>query len=365
MSVPSATMPSASVQCLLDDGRLLTVQASCRARDGRADIKCHGPRAIALRVQEILRLARHTEAEPDSRQQVVISLDPWPSGPGREWELALVLADRMVRGVYQPEAAHLFAHGWSDRWQCGAVAGAVDATGSVVARYQALMQAQSGQQSLLVLGGIAENEATPTTTITTAYISHLGALLGHPDPQALVSASRCWFPLFSGGVHDSLNWVEVCVRPLAQDDAHDEGSISVVGLDLQQQHLVQTVLQDARLCERKSARRWRSVVRFGQGGFYGESYQLALVLADRIARGREFPARGRVIATGRSGAWHTGQVDSVDECEAKCALILQQARRGDRVLLPAAWEALLPPQFLTKLAANGVSCACVARLGLL
>ena len=346
-------MSNASVQCLLDDGRLLTVQASCRPRDGRADIKCHGPREVALRVQQVLRLARHTEPDYDSRVQVVISLDPWPEAGQPEWELALVLADRIVRGLYQPPLSRVFAHGWSGDWQRGQVQG-----GDAV-RYEALLQ-QGAPSAMLVLaaGGdfVAQAGCFP--------LAHLGALHGHPDPAAQVAASRCWFPLYSGGVHDSLNWLDVSVRPLT-GVLPDEPVISVLGLDLPRQQAVLQVLQEARLLDQKSTRQWRTVVQFGHGGFYGDSWQLALVMADRIARGRDFPARSRLIATGRSSAWHTGKVETVAECEAKCALILREVQRGDRVLLPAAWEADLPAQFLTQVAARGATCACIGRLGLL
>jgi hypothetical protein len=357
-------MKQATSYCLLEDGRLLTVQASCRSRDGRADIKCHGPREISQRIQQILRLARHTEAQFDSRQQVVISLDPWPVEGQREWELAVVLADRMVRDLYQPQVARLYAHGWSDAWELGQVQGPLD---GIAQRYQT--QLAEGA-CLLVVGGAALDSAPGVTRDSNCVnncvnIGHLGALYGHPDPAALVSCSRTWFPLFSAGEHDSLCWVEVSVRPLAVCSDDEDDLISVTGLSLVQQQAVQQVLAAARQFEPKSTRQWRTVVRFGEAEFYGESYQLALVLADRIARGREFAPRGRLIASGRSSAWHTGQVQRVGACEAKCALILQQAARGDRVLLPAEWAAEVPPKFMAQLAAKGVSCAFVERLGLL
>ncbi len=357
-------MKQATSYCLLADGRLLTVQAVCRVRDGRADIKCHGPREISQRVQHILRLARHTEAQFDSRQQVVISLDPWPSleqGPC-EWELAVVLADRMVRDVYQPQVAQLYAHGCSEAWERGQVQGSL--TPAHQQRYQAHL---AGASALLVLGGsdIATWPQCIAPWPQCLSISHLGGLYGHPDPSALISCSRTWFPLFSAGEHDSLSWVEVSVRPLAPTPQEDDDLISVAGLDVVQQQAVQQVLAAARQFEAKPTRQWRTVVRFGEAQFYGESYQLALVLADRIARGREFAPRGRLIASGRSSAWHTGQVQRVGACEAKCALILQQTVCGDRVLLPAEWEAELPPKFVQQLAAKGVSCVCVERLGLL
>lgn len=359
-------MKQATSYCVLGDGRLLTVQASCRSRDGRADIKCHGPREISQRIQQILRLARHTEAQFDSRQQVVISLDPWPAladDGQREWELAVVLADRMVRDLYQPQVARLYAHGWSDAWELGRVQGPQD---EVVQRYQT--QLALGP-SLLIVGGNGGsggvNNGVNNSVNNWLNISHLEALYGHPDPAALVSCSRTWFPLFSAGEHDSLCWVEVSVRPLLVCSDDEDDLISVTGLSLVQQQAVQQVLAAARQFEPKSTRQWRTVVRFGEAEFYGESYQLALVLADRIARGREFAPRGRLIASGRSSAWHTGQVQRVGACEAKCALIMQQAAHGDRVLLPAEWAAEVPPKFMAQLAAKGVSCAFVERLGLL
>jgi hypothetical protein len=56
--------------------------------------------AIAERMQQVVRLARHTEARLDSRDQVVLSMDITPAATERDWELAAVLADRMVRGLH-------------------------------------------------------------------------------------------------------------------------------------------------------------------------------------------------------------------------------------------------------------------------
>jgi hypothetical protein len=106
-------------------------------------------------------------------------------------------------------------------------------------------------------------------------------------------------------------------------------------------------------------------VRFGQDRFQGNSCELALVLADRLARGREFLPRGRIIATGCSGAWHAGRVDAVEGLAPKCALILREAQPGDRVLLPKAWQPGLPDGFADQLRARGASLACVERIGII
>jgi hypothetical protein len=128
---------------------------------------------------------------------------------------------------------------------------------------------------------------------------------------------------------------------------------------------VRQALAGSRHADPRGLARWRTVVRFGAPPFQGRSFELALVLADRIARGREFLPRGRLIATGCSGAWHTGRVETVDGIEAKCALLLAEAGPGDRILLPRACQAALPAGFADGVRALGASVACVERIGII
>lgn len=331
-------LPDTAVcRSILADGSLLTVTATRRPRANRADVKCSaaGAPALAERMLHVLRLARHTEPRFDSREQVVVSIDRMPGAQERDWELAVVLADRMVRGVYQP-AGPVLANGWSDDWQLGRVKG----------------HDAANAPDHALLGG-AEG------------LAHLGMLAGQPDPGASVSSARAWFPLHSGGINDSLCWVEVSVYPLAREDGDEEDAIAVPGLDLTQQLAVRRALAGARHFDARGLGRWRSVVRFGQPRFNGNSFELALVMADRIARGREFLPRGRVIASGCSAAWHAGRVDAVDGCEPKCALILRDAVAGDRILLPAAWESALPAGFAQAAGEKGASVACIDRIGII
>ncbi|MET0320741.1 MAG: hypothetical protein ABW069_08480 [Duganella sp.] len=336
MTTVSITALPQSAECrtALADGRVLTVTASRRPRAGRADVKCSAPGApaIAARMQEVVRLARHTEVRFDSRDQVVLSMNLAPHAGERGWELAAVLADRMVRGVYRHLAGEtLAARGWSDRWHLGQVS-----------------------------DGVVGN----------AGIAHLGALTGHADMSSLVSSVRTWFPLHSGGAHDALAWVEVSVLAIdpalpAAEAAGEEDTIAVPALDLAAQQAVRLALTGARHFDGHGLGRWRTVVRFGEPRFQGASYQLALVMADRLARGREFVPRGRLIATGASSAWHAGRVETVEGQGAKLALILSQACAGDRVLLPADWQAALPPGYAAQLRARGASVACIGRIGMI
>lgn len=332
---------SVECRCPLADGSVLTLTATRRPRAGRAEVKCVVPddARLAERMQRVLRLARLTEAGFDSRDQVVLSIDRRPADAERGWELAAVLADRTVRGLLRPNPA-LAANGWSDAWERGRVDG------------HTLGAASAGDA---VLGG-------------PGGLPHLGLLSGHADPSAAVSTARAWFPLHSGEA-GKLAWVEVSVHPLAghagPEALEEEQTIAAPDQDAARQLAVRQTLGGARHYDGRALGRWRTVVRFGAEAFAGRSWELALVMADRLARGREFVPRGRLIASGCSGAWHAGRVEEVDGVEAKCALLLREAGPGDRILLPRAWQERLPEGFAEQLRAQGASVACVERIGII
>ncbi len=336
---------SVIVATVLASGQHARITATRRPRANRADVKCSASTpAVAERMLQVVRLARLTEAGPDSRDQVVLSMDGQAMANERDWELAAVLADRMVRGQLAPRQ-QLCANGWSDAWHLGQVAGHDLAPG--------------GDGAGMLLGG-----ARPATACAQAvYLSHLDGLNGHPDPAAAVSTARAWFPLYSGGVADTLCWVEVSVFPVGHDA--DEDAVQVAGADAALQLAVRQVLAGARHFDRCPPGRWRTAVRFEQTRFHGNSFELALVMADRMARGREFLARGRLIASGCSAAWHAGRVDTVDACQAKTALIAREAGMGDRVLLPGPWASELAPEFGQALRSQGASFACIDRIGII
>ena len=337
MNAPLLKRPdTVAVRSALSSGGFATITATRRPRAGRAEVKCNAPGlpTLAERMALVARLARHTEARYDSRDQVVISIDRAPADGERDWEFAVVLADRAVRGLLTLDEGTV-ANGWSDSWQLGRIDG------------HAVRTAPAGA----LLGG-------------SGFLHHLGALNGQPDVAASVSSARAWFPLHSGGIHDALGWVEVSVYPLAAGE-HDEEAIAAPGIDGVRQQALRQVLTGARHFDGERAARWRTTVRFEQEAFSGDSYELALVLADRLARGREFVPRGRLIASGRSNAWHAGLVEPVEGLAPKCALIERAAQPGDRVLLPRAWEPDLPPGLRDSLRARGASLVCVERIGII
>jgi hypothetical protein len=339
------TPDTVQCRCPLADGSSLTLTATRRPRMNRADVKCSVPddARLAERLQQVLRLARLTEASFDSRDQVVLSMDRRPPEGERGWELAAVLADRMVRGLLRADAAAA-ANGWSDAWELGRVDGHTMGAAPAGAPFTGIL-----------LGG-------------PGGLPHLGLLSGHADPSAAVSSARAWFPLHSGAEGD-MGWVEVSVHPLArvagEDAAEEEQTIAAPSQDAARQLAVRQVLSAARHFDGRALGRWRTVVRFGTGEFAGRSWELALVMADRLARGRDFVPRGRLIASGCSSAWHAGRVDTVDGVAAKCALLLREAGPGDRILLPRAWQEQLPEGFAERLRMQGASVACVERIGMI
>jgi hypothetical protein len=369
MSARPSVPVSADCRCMLADGRVLTITASRRPRANRADVKCalHGAPALAERVQEVVRLARHTEARFDSRDQVVLSMDLLPAAGERDWELAAVLADRMVRGEYRSTATVLYAQGWSDAWHLGQVSGRSALAIASLRRHLAAEEGEPASIGIIVGGdGDSARETDAIAALPAVLrIDHLGALSGHTDPASAVSTARAWFPLHSGGVNDALGWVDVSVYPIVASGGDEEDTIAAPGLDASTQLALRQALVGARHFDGRGLGRWRTVVRFGQPRFEGNSYQLALVMADRLARGREFVPRGRLIASGCSSAWHAGRVETVEGLEAKTALILRQVVEGDRVLLPKEWQAGLPAGFAAAVKGRGASVACIERIGVI
>jgi hypothetical protein len=332
--IHSALPATALCRTVLADGRVLTVAASRRARANRADVKCSvaAAPALAQHMQQVVRMARLTEPVLDTRDQVVLSMDIAPGALERDWELAAVLADRMVRGVYQPaNPAGVFAFGASDVWQLGRLR----------LECPSLRRFSAAAQLRLVPVPAARTTATPrrwhncpTTACWCipkrrprcrarrwAQLCHQpsGRAARHADQADCVASVRSWFPLYSGGLHDSLAWVEVSVYPLEAADAgaNEEDSIAAPQLEPARLLALRQTLAAARHFDGHGLGRWRTLVRFGQPEFQGASYELALVMADRMARGREFLPRGRLIASGQSSAWHAGLVEAVEGQQAK------------------------------------------------
>lgn len=308
-------------------------------------------------LKSLIAQARLTEQRVDERWHVTFYLKDCPPADDRGWELAAVIADRMARGLLPPVSGRVLALGCSDRWDLGRVE-ALPGTAQAARLSSLSRQVQAGDQCIAALPtddlGRIELEALEAATSEVQCISHLGGLLGHPDPAQGSRSARAWFPLVSGDqTQDRLVWVEVSV--LAGDPQDPVGPIAFPGnLDKHLADRSREVLTAARVLDGKPGH-WRTSIRFGHTRFSDNSWELALVMADRIARGRDLPAAGRLIATGCSSRWAQGWVETVGGRDDKCRLFSDQAAPGDRILIPAGWRDALPPGMTGTLAARGAS----------
>jgi hypothetical protein len=281
---------------------VLTVTATRRPRAGRADVKCSAPvrRAWPRAWQQVVRLARHTEARHRQPRPGRHQHGPPRRRQERDWELAWCWPTAWCAACW-PAPAVVLANGWSDAWQLGRVDGH-----DVAARRAAAL-----------LGG--DPAACTIWCIDRPARSGAACRARAPGSRCTAAASTT---AWAGSRSAFIRW------RAARQGAADEDSHRRAGPGRGAPAGGAPGAGRRAPFRRRGQGRWRTTVRFGPDGFQGNSFELALVLADRLARGREFVPRGRIIASGCSSAWHAGRVDTVEGLAPKCALIA--ARGGGR-----------------------------------
>lgn len=361
---------------LSPSGKAVSFTAVAREAPAGLDLyKCDVPGSpeLARRLRAVISQARLTEPRYDSRSQVqlTVSSADFDVREGH-WELAAVVADRLARRRFTSLEPRVWAHGRSQDWTSGQVSGSSDWADAL----RRIRSFESEASQLVLAVPCSSLDSTTQAALQADWrgeltlLSHLGGLLGHPDELQSVSRASTWFPLVGGGVgdHDTLARVDVAVRErvdavtdASTADPAPEDPIEVNGLPWTQRHAAASVLSAARMLDKRSVRRWVTVASFSQS-FQMRSYELALVLADRLARGRMLPPRGRLIATGMSANWSVGAVAAVDGLEAKCRLMLRHLGAGDRILVPSDWWPLLAPDFRAEVRSRGASLAHVSQV---
>ena len=363
----------------LPDGQWMVVQVTALPLAGDVPLAAFkladaGPLPVQERLRELLTLTRLAEHPYDARWRTHCRIEPAPAASDTHWELAAVLADRMARGVFKPAAPHLVALGTASNDTLGAL---VLAPG-FVPRLAVLTRHNLANSQVVVAASPAMAPTAPVDSLTSlaqpgrcadfAAISHLSGLAGHGAPQAAVRSQRVWFPTVVGEVADRLLWVEVAVRPVPDEaSAGFAGTtapepIDVLGLPATHAGSLRKVLEDARFGDAKGLGRWQTVVRFQRETFHFNSCDLALVMADRMARGRDPVPAGRLLATGSSSNWRSGRVESVGGMAGKLQLMEQQLQPGDRLLLPEAWRSSLLADYQARIRRAGGSCGLIAQL---
>lgn len=310
-------------------------------------------------IRQVIAAARLSERTQGHGIQIWIDFDREVPADDDLWHLAVVLADRLSRGVIPAGKAALFALGTSHDW----ASGYIHLPEGAAARIRAIPQ-NDGVQAVIAKpqdSGLVNAELSHIDKEQWAVIGYLGALLGHPDPQQSYRSAKVLFPLVGG--QSELAWVEVSVQPVQthkesevgngdSDSIDNVDNIVVTKQDPRRQQQIKSILNAARALEKDQGKGWLSRVTFSREAFSDNSYELALVMADRMARGRELKPPKRLIATGCSSQWHLGTVEPVGAIEEKIALCEQLLDKGDRLLLPKKHTQV---QLLKTLKEKGVS----------
>lgn len=138
---------------------------------------------------------------------------------------------------------------------------------------------------------------------------------------------------------------------IAAVNRKNEAKTEIRGGTQQQSTHIENLLAAFRHRDNPRGQHYQTRITLPEEPFTGNSFELALLLADRIARGREFPMPhgSRLIATGslsrdeplaeteRNGSFGSVLLPT-DTLARKCALLERTTRRGDRVLLPGNWQ---------------------------
>lgn len=353
------------------DGTLRSVEAHAQylSDENRAlaSIKlANGGKPLQKRFKEVVETARLTEFNPDDHWKISCHISPDLSIDDQSWQLAAVIADRKVRGLLAESSHRLFALGQSDHWEMGQINALSDVQHSnCLKNLKRHLQVNdtvylaNSQQSFSQL----ESKELEQCAADIHYITHLGGLTGQPDPNKAIRSARVYFPLINGNAeHDCLATVTVTVVPILEQNKEASNQLIRCSGQLarSQQREVKETLEQARSWDKQSSTQWQTVIRFSRDDFQDQSYQLALVMADRIARGREVPPQSRLIATGCSSRWANGEVHHVEQQSSKLQLLLKQAHPHDRILLPASWQTAVDA--MSSWNEKNVSIACIDSL---
>jgi hypothetical protein len=364
-------------QChtILPDGQRLTVAAVARELDGFDPLKVIGSERRV--VQEAVLAARMAETSWSNEVRVTLEgLSSAVPEHGAWLALPAILADLSVRARLPGAPQSILALGLCDDWLQGNLK--PPATNDFHASLRHLAQCPALGATEMFLPVAADNQtAALYQAIRNAHpactqheIANLASLSGQPAAGSLVRTVRVWFPLVAYQAEAaSLQELELILRPLGTATEAEKDRIDILGLPgmpLAQRQSMERLLRGLRHKDRHGSGEWQTLLRLPKVAFVGDSWQLALALADRIARGREFAGTGMLMATGQIGftpnGEPSGQVLHVDGIPDKCAVMLAQVQAGARILLPESWRGQVGRAWLQQVVDKGGSVAFVGKI---
>jgi hypothetical protein len=96
------------------------------------------------------------------------------------------------------------------------------------------------------------------------------------------------------------------------------------------------VIGSSRYSERDERSALGVIVSVSRTSFSGDSYELAIAIADKLARYASYSQQNPIIATGRLPHDGCGAVEAINHLHTKLRLVLESAQRGSCFLFPQA-----------------------------
>lgn len=383
------TVPNGAVLLPLA-GAVLRVQANDETAGLGLEVKCRLPqrpaddtaqlRAALAQGVHMVRMAAPQQRMGPRKARVVLELQGPPSALDaitlaelQPWVAAAgALADRIYRGQAPDWAHHTVLLAGIDlhnadpqQWgQLQALSAALEQA-ALEALCQGAALAPELAQALVVLPGDEARYAGLRRQISqhlpgakVCCADSITALTSPDGQRRQPRVGQAWFPLAGAGAA-VLHRLQVWATPW-QPSGGEAAPVEVVfhpaaTLADQREPLALRVADELRAWrneEPASPRQWHTLVQLPSAlkQADGPSYQLALAVADRMARGREWQSQGRLLATGKvstdQGA--LGRVENVSGNAAdkpaddggnnarndKLQAFAAQAQPGDTLLLP-------------------------------
>lgn len=394
MSTPSAVPGIAHCKCLLSSGRRIEVQADASPDWSRTSSPVKVKRGLwsagfggaatqssnaAIQafasyqraIQVAIFSARISESLEDVHFQVehkVSMVDTTESAPTGDIyqipddvsllaaEFCAVVADRVSRGLMSFGTQDWVVLGMCADWITGDIH-ALPAPWHEASLRQLLRQPDLGPVTIVlpeppdeVCEMLHEAIEGQHPRARVRQVQSMASFSGQVTAASALRRQSVHFPVlsYSDDETDTLLELEVVVRKLSP------GELSVVhitGLPPANHGARQRIGQvlDAVRAPDAHGQRWHTLVHMPKEGVQQHSFELALAVADRIVRGREFAGPGRVLASGAiaagvvsdsdQGAIHPrGKVLDVEGLDRKQHLIEREAKEDDTILLPANWQ---------------------------
>lgn len=294
------------------------------------------------------------------------------SDPLEHYVFPTILAMRIANGVIQLQCeGDVYAIGYSDDWIMGRVQ---SYPAQQMKEDLAWLKENTNEGDIIFLpSNKGENYSLNHDEFKAKVImlSSIGELSGEPIQEKNIRKMTVTFPAVSNqSAYSELNDLSITITPSLKNK--NEVLLHCVDQADNRRDKIAGILQTIRNEEQNT---YKTQIEISGNSFDGESYQLALVTADLIVRGKQFKPMGKLYATGQGQGeknqpdWRHGKVMPVGSIPQKLELINRVIRSDDRVLLPKTLpngelieENIEIKALLTEIRNKGASVVCIDNI---